>query len=109
MSTQALTPVMTPAPGERLQRFVGDRVVFQLKDHLGRPPVEGWRALLRTDLGRARLLRGEIIQAHARGLPSAGSSWRDLPMVAAEQGWSLELPLAEAGYFKAKAYLVDPR
>jgi len=24
-------------------------------------------------------------------------------------GWSLELPLAEAGYFKAKAYLIDPK
>jgi glycosidase len=26
-----------------------------------------------------------------------------------ELGWSLELPLAETGYFKAKAYAVDPR
>jgi predicted glycogen debranching enzyme len=29
-------------------------------------------------------------------------------MLADPQGWHLELPLAEVGYFKAKAYLVDP-
>src|SRR5207245_750777 len=43
------------------------------------------------------------------GLPVAGSSWRDIPMVEDEQGWHLALPLAEVGYFKAKAYLLDPR
>jgi len=30
-------------------------------------------------------------------------------MKAGSEGWSLELPLAEPGYFKAKAYLLDPR
>jgi starch synthase (maltosyl-transferring) len=106
---QTLVPIMTPATGERLKRFVGDSLRFTLKDAQGRRPPQGWRAVLRTNLGRADLLRREIIEAHTRGLPLAGASWRDLPMQPHGDGWSLELPLAEVGYFKAKAYLVDPR
>src|SRR5262245_31803904 len=99
-------PVMSPAPGDRLQRFVGDRVRFTLKDGAG---AKSWRGVLRTNLGRGELLRREIIQAHTRGLVLAGASWRDLSMTETDGGWSLELPLAETGYFKAKAYLLDPR
>ena len=97
---------MDPAPGERLMRFVGDRVRFTLRDGGGRT---GWRALLRTNLGRAATLRREIIAAHAGGAVPAGASWRDLPMQKTGDGWQIELPLAEAGYFKAKAYLLDPK
>jgi predicted glycogen debranching enzyme len=100
---------MTPAPGERLLRFVGDRVRFELRDRDGRRPPPGWSARLRTNLGRAGLLRREIVQAHTAGLPLAGASWRDLPMPAFADGWGLELPLAEAGFFKAKAYLLDEK
>ncbi|HYG33323.1 MAG TPA: amylo-alpha-1,6-glucosidase, partial [Clostridia bacterium] len=106
---QKLSPVMTPAPGDRWQRFIGDRVHFVLRDREGRRPVKGWQARLRTNLGRADLLRREILQAHTRGLPLAGASWRDVPMVEDGEGWTLDLPLTEVGYFKAKAYLVDPR
>jgi hypothetical protein len=69
----------------------------------------GWRALLRTNLGRAATLRREIIAAHAGGAVPAGASWRDLPMQKTGDGWQIELPLAEVGYFKAKAYLLDPK
>src|SRR5262245_24033877 len=93
-------PIMVPAPGERLLRFVGDRVRFSVKSPDG-PRVAGWRARLRTDLGRAEMLRREIVQAHTRGVPLGGASWRDLPMNEEGDGWSLELPLAEVGYFKA--------
>jgi len=65
--------------------------------------------LLRTNLGRAQQLRQEILQAHTRGLPLAGASWRDVPMIAGQGGWWLELPLVEPGFFKAKPYLVDPQ
>jgi predicted glycogen debranching enzyme len=102
-------PIMTPAPGERLLRFVGDRVRFELRDRDGRRAPPGWSARLRTNLGRAGLLRREIVQAHTAGLPLAGASWRDLPMRAFADGWSLELPLAESGFFKAKAYLLDEK
>ena len=102
-------PVMSPAPGERLLRFVGDRVRFTIRDRSGRGRSRGWRARLRTNLGRAEVLRREIIQAHAKGVPLAGASWCDLPMNEESDGWSLELPLADVGFFKAKAYLLDEK
>ena len=97
---------MEPAPGERLARFVGDHVRFTLRDGGGR---NGWRALLRTNLGRAAALRREIIAAHAGGPVPAGASWRDVPMQKNGDAWQIELPLAETGFFKAKAYLLDPK
>lgn len=100
---------MKPAPGERVQRFVGDRICFTLADGSGRPAREGWHARLRTDLGRAAVLGREIIQAHTKKVPPAGASWHDLPMRAEGGEWSLEVPLTEPGYFKAKAYLIDPQ
>ena len=104
-----LIPLMTPAPGERQLCFVGDRVRFTLKDRDGRRPPPGWQARLRTNLGRADVLRREIIESHTHGLPIGGAAWRDLPMREENGEWSLELPLAEVGYFKAKAYLLDPK
>lgn len=98
---------MTPAPGERRQRFVGDTLRFELRDVEGRM-APGWRALLRTNLGRAEVLRNEVLQAHTKGLPLAGASWRDIPMQPGATGWHLDLPLSEPGFFKAKAYLLDP-
>jgi predicted glycogen debranching enzyme len=38
----------------------------------------------------------------------AGASWRDIPLRPTETGWELDLPLCEVGYFRAKAYCVDP-
>ena len=87
-------------------RFVGDRVRFALRDGGG---GSGWRAVLRTNLGRAAALRREIIAAHAGGPVPAGASWRDIPMQKTGDGWQIELPLAEPGFFKAKAYLLDPK
>ena len=106
---EAVVPIMTPAPGERLLRFVGDRVRFSLKDRDGRPRPKGWCARLRTNLGRAEVLRREIIQAHAKGVPLAGASWCDLPMRENGDGWTLDLPIADVGFFKAKAYLIDEK
>jgi starch synthase (maltosyl-transferring) len=97
---------MTPAPGERLLRFVGDRVRFTLRAGADQA---GWRALLRTNLGRAAARRREIIAAHAGGVAAAGASWRDVPMQKTADGWQIELPLAEVGWFKAKAYLLDEK
>jgi starch synthase (maltosyl-transferring) len=98
-----MIPVMTPAPGERLQKFVGDRLRFTLRA----AGCQGWTARLRTNLGRAELLRREILDAHTNRLPLAGASWRDLPMLESNGEWFIELPLAEVGFFKAKAYLID--
>jgi predicted glycogen debranching enzyme len=99
---------MTPATGERLLRFTGDKIRFTLRD--GKNPAQkNLRAFLRTNLGRAAELRREIISAHAGGAAAAGASWRDLPMQKTDDGWEIELPVAEAGYFKAKAYLLDEK
>jgi predicted glycogen debranching enzyme len=98
---------MSPAPGERLQKFAGDRVRFVLRAAQGPSARQGARAMLRTNIGRAAVLRREITGARTHGLPLAGASWRDLPMAESEDGWLLELPLPEPGYFKAKAYLAD--
>src|ERR1700690_1703874 len=97
---------MTPFTGERQRRLVGAPGRFTLHDGSGR---NGWRALLRTNLGRAAALRREIIAAHAGGPVHAGASWRDVPMQPNGDAWQIELPLAEAGFFKAKAYLLDPK
>ena len=97
---------MEPAAGERLLRFVGDRVRFTVRS-ADAPSAR--RALLRTNLGRAVARRREIIAAHAGGEMHAGASWRDVPMQKTGDGWQIEFPLAETGYFKAKAYVLDEK
>ena len=100
---------MVPAPDERWVRFVGDTVRFTLQDGQTPGVSRGWQARLRTNLGRAAVVRQEIIAAHAGGATAAGASWQDLPMQKTETGWQLDLPLTETGFFKAKAYLLDDR
>src|SRR5438093_7919224 len=101
---------MQPATGEHVLRFVGDRVAFGLNTG-GRlaetlaPP--GWKAYLRTTLGRAEVLRREIIYAHKAHRKLANAPWRDIPMLAESGEWRRELCLTETGYFRAKAYAVD--
>ena len=95
---------MTPALGERLVRYVGDRVRFALRD-----PGNHRRGLLRTNLGRAAARRREIIAAHAGAPGAAGISWHDVPMQKNGGVWEIELPLAEVGFFKAKPYLLDAK
>ncbi|HZR20138.1 MAG TPA: amylo-alpha-1,6-glucosidase [Verrucomicrobiae bacterium] len=82
---------------------------FELRDEAGGKPPKGSRALLRTNLGRGAALRREILEAHTQALTAAGSSWRDIPMNWNGSAWSLDLPLTDVGYYKAKAYLVDAR
>ena len=98
---------MVPATGERLLRFVGDRVRFTLRRADDKPLPDGWRGLLRTNLGRGAVLRQEIIASRGGEKPITGASWRDAPMRREADHWSIELTLTEVGYFKAKAYAVD--
>jgi glycosidase len=102
-------PIMVPAPGERLVRFVGDRLRFEVRDARQAAPPANWAARLRTNLGRGAAVRREIIEAQAKGAPPAGASWCDMPMERGDHGWSLEVPLTEVGFFRAKAYLLDHR
>jgi starch synthase (maltosyl-transferring) len=98
---------MSPAPGERLLRFVGDRIHFNIRDETNSASKNGSRGFLRTNLGRAAMRRREIISSNAVGAAFASESWRDLPMQKNGDTWEIEFPLAEVGYFKAKPYLLD--
>lgn len=97
--------IMSPAPGERLLRFVGDRVRFSLR----LPPAlaTGARALLRTNLGKAGRLRQEVIATHAGKNPFSIAFWRDVPLQPLPSGeWAVEMPLTDVGFYRAKAYMV---
>ncbi|HEY3854524.1 MAG TPA: amylo-alpha-1,6-glucosidase [Verrucomicrobiae bacterium] len=97
---------MNPAPGERLLRFVGDRVRFSIRPPDGFPI--GGRAMLRTNLGKAERLRQEIIATHAGKNPMSVAFWRDVPLQRESSGeWSIELPLTDVGFYRSKAYLLD--
>jgi len=100
--------IMSPATGERLLRFVGDRLRFTLRTDDGAPLPEGWRVLLRTQLGRAKLLRQEIISAYPHRPTLANAAWHDVPMEHSGGEWTRELALTETGFFRAKAYAIDP-
>ena len=87
---------MSPACGEKFVRFVGDRALFELR--VEKPLPTGWRAFLRTDLGRAPRLRAQIIDSQFRKLPLAGVQWHDVPMQPDASGaWSVRVALAEVG------------
>jgi starch synthase (maltosyl-transferring) len=101
--------IMTPPTGERLLRFVGDRVQFNLRTDDGVPLPDGWRVLLRTNLGRAKLLRQEIISSYPRRPTLANVAWHDVPLERCGPEWTRELTLTETGYFRAKAYAMDPQ
>ncbi|MEO6182523.1 MAG: glycogen debranching enzyme N-terminal domain-containing protein, partial [Verrucomicrobiota bacterium] len=98
-------PEMTPGPGERVLRFVGDQIRFALRCD---DTSHNFRALLRTNLGKAAATREEIISSYAGKRPMSIAFWRDIPMQQIGGGqWQIDLPLTEPGYFRAKAYLVD--
>ncbi len=100
--------MMFPPPGERLVRYVGDRLHFTLRlANEGKDFVA--KAFLRTNLGRAAALRREIIESSDTVRPLAGASWRDVPLRLVDGEWRTELALTEVGFFQAKAYCVDAR
>jgi predicted glycogen debranching enzyme len=103
-------PPMKPLPGARLVHYVGDRVKVELGHP--NPDTPGWRGLLRTNLTRGARTRAEVVElagvVSAESRTFAGASWRDIPLTPVPGGWELDLPLAEVGFFRAKAYCVDP-
>ncbi len=98
-----------PGTGDRLVRFVGDTLTFRLHDSDGQGWPDGWRALLRTNLGRASAVRQEIIDSVRLRRPVPQGSWYDTPMTWRGHAWELTVPLCEVGFFQAKAYAVDER
>src|SRR5882724_8601117 len=99
-------PLMSPAPGERLLRFVGDSVRISVR-HPNGPFPAGCRPMLRTNLGKGAALHREIVSSYAGRQPMSVAFWRDIPLRKNSDGsYLLELPLTEVGYFRAKAYVV---
>ncbi|HSA01343.1 MAG TPA: amylo-alpha-1,6-glucosidase [Candidatus Paceibacterota bacterium] len=96
---------MSPSPGEGVLRFVGDRICFSLRPASGLSEPNAYRAFLRTTLGRLPALLSEQVEQQPRLL--RGQAWSDLAMTRYEDGWRLDLPLIEVGFFEAKAYVVD--
>jgi starch synthase (maltosyl-transferring) len=100
---------MSPAPGEHLLRFVGDRLRVTLE--LPEGSLAPLRGFLRTNLTRARVARAEVVAQtglrEQEELTFAGASWRDIPLVQQGATYALELPLLETGHFLAKAYFRD--
>ena len=69
---------MVPSPGTHLLRFVGDSL--QVRLCTPDPLPEGWRAVLRTNLGRGRDQRRQMIEDHGRPPPEGHGTWRNVPM-----------------------------
>ncbi|MBL9134675.1 MAG: glycogen debranching enzyme N-terminal domain-containing protein [Verrucomicrobiales bacterium] len=100
---------MSPAPGERLVRYVGDRQSFSLTTPPEASPAHGWQARLRTTLGRDAAFREEVVKAHTARVPPFGAAWHDVPLQWTGTRWARDLVLAETGFFGAKPYLIDPK
>ncbi len=80
----------------------------QVRVRLDGPTAPGWRALLRTTIGRARVARDEVVATLGGDSSFAGHAWRDVAMDRVDGGWQVDLALAEVGWFRAKAFVVDP-
>jgi predicted glycogen debranching enzyme len=98
--------IMSPGPGARMVGYIGDRVRFTLRVADSGLPA-GWRALVRTNLGRAASERSEMVATHGSGQLYGGASWRDIPMERQGDEWVLELALTRVGYVRVKPYAVD--
>jgi predicted glycogen debranching enzyme len=65
------------------------------------------QAFLRTDLGRARIRRREIIEEVEQDRPILHRDWHDVAMLKLDKGrYELRLPLLEVGTFHVKAFFL---
>ena len=99
-----LTPALNPAPGSQHLRFVGDTIRFELS--LGQAD-RSLKAYLRTTLGQAREVLQSIINPVESGQTPTDEGWRDLEMSPDGGAWHIDVPLNEAGFFKATAHFRD--
>ena len=101
------SPSMTPAAGDCRVAYVGDWARFEIRPNDSQHTPKTHTAFLRTNLGRADVLRKEIMQRTSGENALALFSWQDIPMEWQQDCWSIELPLAQVGYFRAKPYLLN--
>ena len=88
-----------PRPQGYLLRFRGDKLTVTLK-------VEGspkGRAVLRTNIGSAGILRQETIEKTERGIVPMEKAWHDLPLKELSPGFFQgEFKLDEVGVYSGK-------
>ena len=92
--------IQTPAPESFLLRWRGDVLSVTLTLET---PRKG-RAAFRTNIGRARVRRREIIAETERGETPLARAWTDIPLVETEPGvFKADILLDEVGIFSGKA------
>ncbi|MFZ5568787.1 MAG: amylo-alpha-1,6-glucosidase [Thermodesulfobacteriota bacterium] len=92
-----------PRPGDHHLMFRGDVRTFRLFIHRDIPG----KAWIRTNIGRAGIIRGEIIEEIRHETPRLGRAWFDIPMRETEHGcFEITLPLGETGHFEAKCFFL---
>lgn len=93
-----------PEPGSAVLMFCGDCITFTLsvpKDVKG----EAW---IRTNLGKAAILKKEIIERIDHGEIPLNEAWHDMKMQKKDTtSWYITLPLHEIGHFEAKCFFMD--
>jgi len=96
-------PVQSPEPGSHLLFHRGDLVEIVLT-LAGSHPGDAW---LRTNLGKEKIRRFEIIRGVEDDLPILAMDWHDIPMRRIdERHYSIRLPLLDVGRFEAKAFFL---
>ena len=100
-----LNPTLQPAPGSQHLRFVGDTIRFELS--LAQTTADPLKVCLRTTLGQAREVLRSIIDPVESGSTPTDEGWRDLEMSPDDGAWRIDVPLNQAGFFKATAYVRD--
>jgi len=91
--------VQEPLPGRHLLLFRGDVALFRLRVGAER----SGRAFVRTNLGRGRIIRREIIRSVELNEAPLARDWFDIPMTCAAPGvFEARLALNEVGHFEAK-------
>ncbi len=101
----------TPIPGTRILLHRGDIIHFSLTlDPAQRSEGRSWaggNAWIRTNIGRARITRQEVIREVENKEPPLGRDWFDIPLRAVdERCFEGRLGLTEVGHFEAKCFFL---
>ena len=92
-----------PEPGSYVQVHRGDVVQFSLR----LPESRAGEAWVRTNLGRGRTRKQEVVRHIEQGTPILARDWHDLPMQrVSDKEFALALPALEVGCFEAKTFLL---
>ncbi len=85
-------------------KFCGDTVKFTLV----LPHPQDGTAWLRTNIGRAKVIRSEIFRQVEQDETPLGRAWFDIPMKRLDpQTFKVTLPLCESGHFEAKCFFLQ--